>query len=127
MSPLYWENTQHSTEPLVAPTVPPKVYKATPTMTRSTTAAVLRSGVANTGLPAAFALLAAEEEIMKGTNTTHIPDMLPPDMLVNDIPTPETDAEADASRFWKYHQWARRKEMAGHEAAGTFAELKPGE
>ena len=98
----------------------------TPAVTRSRAAEVLRSGAAATGFPGALALLAAEEEMLHAMNTTHVPDLLPPDKLVAEMPTPETDAEADSCPFRKLWAGAREKEIAGLGAAGTFVELAPG-
>ena len=123
MSPAYWEQSKHPLEPPAEPSARRKIYRATPAVTRSRAAEVLRSGVANTGLPGAFAPMAAEEEMLQETATSHVPDLLPPDKLVTEMPTPETDAEADSSPYRKHHARAREKEMAGHFAAGTFVEL----
>ena len=60
-------------------------------------------------------------------NTTHVPDLLPPDKLATEMPTPGTDAEADSCPFRKLWAGAREKEIAGLGAAGTFVELAPEE
>ena len=99
MSPMYQEHSKHHLEPPPEPSARRKVYRATPAVTRSRATEVLRSGVVNTGFPGAFALLAAEEEMLGETATLHVPDLLPPDKLVMEMPMPETEAETDSSRF----------------------------
>ena len=128
MSPLYWSQPSHDPEPPETP-APRKEYRATPATTRSKAKAaeVLRSGVANTGLPGAFALLSAEEEMVRTMGSTHIPDPLPPNTLVTDMPTPKTDSEANSGQYRKHFALARESEMSGHSAARTFVELQPGE
>ena len=117
----------HPSEPLVTPTTQRRGYRVTPAVTRSRAAEVLRSGAAATGFPGAFALLAAEEDMLHKMNTTHVSDLLPPDKPVTEMPTPETDAEAYSCPFRRLWAGARQKEIAGLGAAGTFVELAPGE
>lgn len=56
-------------------------------MTWLRVADLLHSGVANTGLPAVFALLVAVEKMLAGAGGLLVPDFVPPDKVASKLQT----------------------------------------
>ncbi|CAB1119977.1 unnamed protein product [Ectocarpus sp. CCAP 1310/34] len=93
------------------------------------TPAVTRSGSRRTGMPGAFALLAADEQMTRSLSgpTADIDDPALPNGLVPDLETPETYKQAHAGPHDVIWRAAERKEIAGLSAAGTFETMAAGE
>ena len=108
MPPVDWTTARHD-QPLETGTTQRRWYKVTP--------AVMRSGSRRTGMSGAFALLEAEEQMVRSLVTGSEADGDPelPAALACDLETPET-----YTRIWEA---AERKEFAGRTAVGTS---KPG-
>ena len=107
-----WKTARHDQPPETA-TTQRRRYQVTPAMTRS--------GSPRTGMSEAFALLEADEQMVRSLATRPEANGDPkiPAALACNLETPETNAQAHAGPNGRIWRAAERKEFAGRTAIGT--------
>ena len=110
--PVDWTTARHDQHPETV-TIQLRRYQVTPAVTRSKSR--------RTGWLGAFALLEADEQIVRSLATGPEADSDPelPAALVYDLETPETYTQAHAGPHGRIWGAAERKELAGLTAVGT--------